>query len=152
MSRQTPNRLKEARVLVASGRYQDAMRIYTELCAREPLNTPVFSEMLGVQGHLINIKSGAELMNMKREENIVQGKRYLSELLASPVYDDEKRLERFGWKAYSQNDEDGIIGEIFRRIGTGNRRFFEFGVEVGTESNTHCLLHSGRGRCVGRAQ
>ena len=27
-------------------------------------------------------------------------------------------LERYGYKVYSQNDEDGIISEIFRRIGT----------------------------------
>ena len=44
---------------------------------------------------------------------------------------------------YSQNDEDGITHEIFRRIGTSNKRFIEFGVQDGLESNTHLLLFYG---------
>ena len=53
----------------------------------------------------------------------------------------EKCLERFGFKVYSQNDEDGIIEEIFNRIGTTNKIFVEFGVENGLECNGHYLLH-----------
>ncbi len=53
------------------------------------------------------------------------------------------RLIRHGWKAYSQNDEDGIIAEIFRRVGEGGRRFVEFGVQHGLESNTTYLLVTG---------
>ncbi|MCR5209087.1 MAG: hypothetical protein K6C99_02630 [Lachnospiraceae bacterium] len=49
-------------------------------------------------------------------------------------------LENYGYKVYSQNDEDGIIEEIFNRIGTKNKRFIEFGVQDGLESNTHYLL------------
>lgn len=49
-------------------------------------------------------------------------------------------LENFGYKVYSQNDEDGIIQEIFRRIGTTNKVFIEFGLQDGLESNTHFLL------------
>jgi hypothetical protein len=52
-------------------------------------------------------------------------------------------LEHFGYKVYSQNDEDGIIEEIFNRIGTTNRKFVEFGVQNGLESNGHFLLHKG---------
>lgn len=52
-------------------------------------------------------------------------------------------LERFGFKVYSQNDEDGIITEIFNRIGTTNKMFVEFGVENGLENNSHYLLHKG---------
>ncbi len=44
---------------------------------------------------------------------------------------------------YSQNDEDGIIQEIFRRIGTTDKRFIEFGVQNGLESNSHYLLLKG---------
>lgn len=54
-----------------------------------------------------------------------------------------KRLLRFGAKAYSQNDEDGIIQEIFRRIGTGDRTFVEFGVGAGLECNSLLLLMNG---------
>lgn len=56
---------------------------------------------------------------------------------------DPRRLEHFGYKVYSQSDEDGIIDEIFKRIGTTNKVFVEFGVEVGLECNTRYLLEQG---------
>lgn len=64
-------------------------------------------------------------------------------LLADSRYGDPLRLERHGCSVYSQNDEDGILAEIFRRIGTSDRRFLEFGVEGGLENNTLCLLEQG---------
>jgi hypothetical protein len=63
-------------------------------------------------------------------------------LLAAP-YDNPKRLARFGYKVYSESDEDGIIAEIFKRIGTENRTFFEFGVGNGLANNTLNLLVGG---------
>jgi hypothetical protein len=63
--------------------------------------------------------------------------------MAKPRHADPKRLLRYGFKLYSQNDEDGIIQEIFRRIGTGNRTFVEFGVETGVECNSARLLVEG---------
>ena len=62
------------------------------------------------------------------------------EEIAKPRHADPKRLLRYGFKLYSQNDEDGIIQEIFRRIGATNRTFVEFGVETGSECNTAKLL------------
>jgi len=56
---------------------------------------------------------------------------------------DERRLEPFGFKVYSQNDEDGIIEEIFRRIGVEKGTFLEIGVENGLECNTLYLIHKG---------
>ena len=56
---------------------------------------------------------------------------------------DHRRLEAFGEKVLSQNDEDGIIREIFRRIGTRSKRFLEFGTGDGTENNTVRLLLDG---------
>lgn len=66
-----------------------------------------------------------------------------TQLLSTQKYSDPRRLEHFGYKAYSQGDEDGIIQEIFNRIGTTNRFFVEFGVQDGLESNTHFLLLQG---------
>ena len=66
-----------------------------------------------------------------------------SQLLSNPPYTDPKRLERYGYKVYSQNEEDGMIAEIFNRIGTTNRFFIEFGVQNGLECNTHYLLFQG---------
>lgn len=56
---------------------------------------------------------------------------------------DELFLEGYGYKVYSQNDEDGIIHEIFNRIGSKTKRFIEFGVDRGIESNCHALLLQG---------
>lgn len=44
---------------------------------------------------------------------------------------------------YSQADEDGIIREIFRRIGEGNRTFLEIGAGNGLENNSLFLLSQG---------
>jgi len=74
---------------------------------------------------------------------VIERERYLKEVLSDTRYDDKKRLERYGFKVYSQNDEDGIIQEIFDRIGTGPRTFVEFGVENGLENNTLKLLLEG---------
>lgn len=56
---------------------------------------------------------------------------------------DPKALENYGYKVYSQNDEDGIIHEIFKRIGTTSKKFIEFGVQNGLECNSHLLLFYG---------
>lgn len=53
---------------------------------------------------------------------------------------DARLLPHFEQKVFSQNGEDGIIEEIFRRIGTTNRFFVEFGIQNGTECNTRNLL------------
>jgi hypothetical protein len=62
----------------------------------------------------------------------------LAKRLKEPI-----RLEQYGYKVYSQNDEDGILSEIFKRIGTMNKKFIEFGVQNGLESIGHFLLHKG---------
>jgi len=47
-----------------------------------------------------------------------------------------------GRKVFSQNDEDGAIEEVFRKIGTTDKVYVEFGVEDGEECNTHYLRES----------
>src|SRR6516165_10491025 len=69
--------------------------------------------------------------------------RFWADELAKPRNADPKRLLRYGFKVYSQCDEDGILQEIFRRIGNGNQVFVEFGVENGIECNTVKLLLEG---------
>lgn len=71
-----------------------------------------------------------------RSSNIAEVK--LEEHINNPLY-----LEGYGAKAYSQNDEDGIIEEIFNRIGTTNKVFIECGVNNGMECCTHYLLYKG---------
>jgi hypothetical protein len=52
-------------------------------------------------------------------------------------------LAVYGRKIYSQGDEDGVIAEIFRRVGTTSKIFIEFGAEGGWENNTRLLLEEG---------
>ncbi len=59
-------------------------------------------------------------------------------LQASP-----KGVAGYGYKVFSQSDEDGVINQIFRRIGLTNRIFVEFGVGDGLENNTAALLFDG---------
>jgi hypothetical protein len=84
--------------------------------------------------HIANFSAATVQMNLHR---------FRDEVLAQPRYADPKRLLRHGFKVYSQHDEDGIIQEIFRRIGTTSRNFVEFGVETGVECNTAKLLVEG---------
>ena len=67
----------------------------------------------------------------------------------SPRMKDDKRLLGAGFKVYSQHDEDGIIEEVFRRIGTTDRFFVEFGVGDGLENcTTYCLLKGWSGAWI----
>jgi hypothetical protein len=50
------------------------------------------------------------------------------------------RLTDYEHRVFSQNGEDGIIQEIFHRIGITNRYFVEFGVEGGIECNCGRLV------------
>jgi hypothetical protein len=52
-------------------------------------------------------------------------------------------LALYGGKKYSQNDEDGIIEEIFKRIPNTNKTFLEIGIQTGIECNTLYLLLKG---------
>lgn len=60
-----------------------------------------------------------------------------------PRYQDPKRLANHEFKGYSQHGEDGIIEEIFNRIGTTNKEFVEFGAGNGLENNSALLLVKG---------
>jgi hypothetical protein len=60
-----------------------------------------------------------------------------------PRYADPRRLLRYAFQACSQNAEDGMIHEIFRRIGTGHKCFVELGVGDGNENNTAFLISKG---------
>jgi len=59
-------------------------------------------------------------------------------MLDDPIY-----LDRYGYKVYSEADEDGMIAEIFKRIGVTNKKFVDFGAGNGLCSNSHFLLHQG---------
>src|SRR5271165_3769335 len=63
--------------------------------------------------------------------------------LADGRYSDQRTLSRASAQVYSQNGEDGIIAEIFRRIGTNDRFFVEVGIGDGLQNNSRFLLETG---------
>ena len=76
----------------------------------------------------------------------IRGFKILNEmerLQKTTKYSNPLNLIPYGKKIYSQNDEDGIIIEIFKRIGTNKKKFIEFGCGNGIENNTYALLFQG---------
>ncbi len=63
-----------------------------------------------------------------------------AQLLKDARYANPKKLNLYEHQTFSQGGEDGIIAEIFRRIGTVSKSFVEIGVESGIENNTVFLL------------
>jgi hypothetical protein len=68
---------------------------------------------------------------------------YEERLLRSPRYADPRNLNRHEFQVFSQFGEDGIVAEIFRRIGTTNRTFLEIGIGDGLQNNSAFLLYLG---------
>lgn len=64
-------------------------------------------------------------------------------LAADGRYADPKSLARFNRRMYSQQGEDGVVAEIFSRIGVRDRTFLEFGIGDGRENTTRFLLERG---------
>lgn len=58
-------------------------------------------------------------------------------------YRDPQRLLVHGAQFWSQNYEDGMIAEIFHRVGVTSKTFLEIGVGDGSENNTTALLLAG---------
>lgn len=56
---------------------------------------------------------------------------------------DPRELCLFTSQCFSQGPEDGVIAEIFRRIGVGDRFFVEIGAGDGRENTTRLLLTLG---------
>lgn len=81
--------------------------------------------------------------NVHENQDLVTRELLRTTLLSHPKYRDPKRLQSYEVQCCSQSGEDGILAEIFHRIGVGSRVFAEFGVEDGLENNTAYLLLQG---------
>ncbi len=88
-------------------------------------------------------KSGAQNDKLARASQAAYLREFYRGLLGSPRNADPRRLLKSGYRVYSQADEDGILREIFRRIGEGDRTFVELGTADGLENNTLFLLTQG---------
>jgi len=82
------------------------------------------------------------IAQQKNDDKALQVAQFLADNLYNhPKYKDSKRLNKYEYQSFSQYGEDGIIQEIFNRIGTTNKYFIEFGVENGLECNSLNLLY-----------
>ncbi|MGB0036167.1 MAG: hypothetical protein WBP79_11895 [Candidatus Acidiferrales bacterium] len=86
---------------------------------------------------------GAPAEKLMRATQIAHLQEHRRALLESERNADNRRLLKYGYRVYSQADEDGILHEIFRRIGEGGRTFVELGSGSGLENNTLFLLVQG---------
>jgi len=92
---------------------------------------------------LVGIRSDIrEIHALHRLQARISNEILREQILSGHRYEDSLRLSRHEMKHFSQNGEDGIISEIFKRIGTLNRICVEFGVQNG-EQNTGYLLLQG---------
>jgi len=89
--------------------------------------------MLSIVYHVL-IRSG---LLPTLQEIFIQG------LVRSGRYQDPKRLIHYENQCYSRHGQDGIISEIFNRIGSKDRTFVEIGSGNGLENNTAYLLLKG---------
>lgn len=100
---------------------------------------------LPVIRELQQIRSALWLSNAHAaHQTLILRDTFVRQLLAtSPRYADRRKLNHFEFQVFSQNGEDGIIAEIFRRIGTRSRLFIEAAAGDGLENNTAYLLAQG---------
>ncbi len=88
-----------------------------------------------------------ELLRLSNEVRLLQTNSAIAlkdfQLEDHPRYGDPQRLLRYAAQVCSQNGEDGMICEIFRRIQMASRVFVEVGVGDGSENNTAFLLSQG---------
>ena len=78
-----------------------------------------------------------------RYDLMLRQEAYLADLMRSPRYSQKSRLLWAEQQVFSQHGEDGILREIFHRIGETDRSFVEIGVGNGLENNTTYLLLKG---------
>lgn len=87
-------------------------------------------------GYLINQKVASASLQISIDQEIDNVKSTCKDLSPdNPICN--------GFKVYSQVDEDGIIEDIFNRIGEQSRIFCEIGASNGLENNSHYLLLKG---------
>jgi hypothetical protein len=97
--------------------------------------------VLKMSDDLIN-RATSQLAARLTRNNGYLARQEISSLLEN-LKADKRRLEPFGFKVYSQADEDGVIETIMDRLQLGAGVFCEIGVENGLECNSLYLIHKG---------
>ncbi len=84
-----------------------------------------------------------DLLRLQKQAAQARLAQFEANLLQDPRRQDLKTLSRFERRVFSQFGEDGVVAEIFRRVGAPSRTFVELGVGDGLENNTTFLLLQG---------
>ncbi len=101
------------------------------------------SRLAHISALILEMKADSQRFSTEYMNFMVNSHSFYNEVMASERNREPKRLMKFGRKAFSQSDEDGLIEEVFRRIGERSRKFLEIGVQSGAECNTTNLLLQG---------
>lgn len=80
---------------------------------------------------------------IRRQTGVARANMLAGITAADGRHADPLSLTRAYAQVYSQNGEDGMTAEIFRRIGMRDRFFVEIGIENGLQCNTRLLLEEG---------
>lgn len=98
---------------------------------------PFVRQILDIKHELLLIRHQAD------RQTRIQQEIYFQHLKNSSKYSDARHLIHFEGQVYSLNGEDGIISEIFNRIGITNKKFVEMGTSTGLENNIALLVLEG---------
>ena len=102
---------------------------------------PVISHLRKIVLSLGDMKTQLNHLNMLEQIRLLD-----FDLRDDPRFNDPKRLLRYQTQICSQNGEDGIIHEIFKRIGTTSKVFVEIGVGGDTCGSTQYAAEPGSRR------
>jgi hypothetical protein len=141
--------IKAIVTLHAAQRVGEAHQLAAEASAKFVGDIVLFTLLSAIRQELIVGRTNeliSDTAQTLRRTAQTQSQALVRDILKDAKYDDPKRLERYGYSVASQNEEDGMLAEIFRRIGETNRIFFEFGVGNGLQNITfHMLLNGWKG-------
>src|SRR5690242_617082 len=84
-----------------------------------------------------HFKRFLQITSRKQEQNLFLTGQVLSRSIDINQF---RTIREYGFKLYSQWDEDGIIQYLIKKIPIENKIFIEFGVENYEEANTRFLL------------
>jgi hypothetical protein len=102
----------------------------------------------------VHLKSIYEETTRIRElyEGIALEKYLQENLFTNEAYVNSKKITHFHKSVFTQNGEDGLIDEIFRRIGVIDNYFVEFGVHGIKNNSTYLLVKGWKGLWIGGSE
>ena len=93
-----------------------------------------------------NVESIKRLLienNAQNMENIILLIKKMNDISSFQEIDSDINLENYSYNIFSSNGEDGIINEIFKRIGVTNKIYVDIGKHDKLKNNTYLLLYEG---------